>query len=39
MLDPLKLDSQTIVSCHVGTGNGTLQEQEDLLAVEPSLQL
>ena len=34
--DPLQLDLQTVVSCHVGAG--PLEEQSVLLTTEPSLQ-
>jgi len=41
VLDPLELELQIVVSCHVGAGNlspGTVEEQPVFLTTEPSLQ-
>ena len=39
LLDPLELELQTVVSCHLGAGNpGSLEEQTVLLTTELTLQ-
>ena len=41
MLDPLELELQAVVNCHVGAGytnRGPLEEQPAFLTTEPSLQ-